>query len=219
MELDRKNLRSALTLTEVLVIVAVLAVLAVILVPAGSRGRARALRTQCISQLIIIGQGEQQSLMGHTNVVPFYPTGVSTNYGGTQEYISNGEVFRHFQVLSNEIFTPKILVCPSDVRKPAKSFETLSNSNISYFIGLDASEILLATFLAGDRNLTNDTLSSNGILEVTSESTAGWTREIHWLQGDVLLSDGSVQSLSNIKLGEALAGTGVATNRLAMPLD
>jgi hypothetical protein len=72
-------------------------------------------------------------------------------------------------------------------------------------------------FLTGDRNLTNGTLLLNGILELKSNSAAGWTEKIHELQGNVGLVDGSVQSFSTSKVREALNNTGVATNRLAMP--
>jgi len=57
--------------------------------------------------------------------------------------------------MSNELTTPKILVCPADKEKvPATSFGAgFSDTNSSYFVSLDASETYPQTFLTGDRNL------------------------------------------------------------------
>jgi hypothetical protein len=144
---------------------------------------------------------------------------LSTNYGGSKDYVETGEVFRHFQALSNQLISPKTLICPADkARSPAKDFSTLNNTNISYFISLDADETSPSMLLAGDRNLTNEVpLPSNRIMELTSNSIVGWTAEMHNRQGNIALSDGSVQSMSTSKVREALNNTGVATNRLAMP--
>ena len=37
--------------------------------------------------------------------------------GGTLELTANGPVYPQFEVMSNELNTPKILVCPSDSSK------------------------------------------------------------------------------------------------------
>ncbi len=65
--------------------------------------------------------------------------------------------------MSNELNTPKILICPADTRTVADSFIILKNQNISYFASLDASEISPQVFLDGDRNLTSDAPPENGI--------------------------------------------------------
>src|SRR5881296_3603291 len=41
-------------------------------------------------------------------------------------------------LLSNELVTPKILVCRSDKRPAATNFATLRDVNVSYFTGLNA---------------------------------------------------------------------------------
>jgi prepilin-type processing-associated H-X9-DG protein len=48
-------------------------------------------------------------------------------------------------------------------------------------------------------------------------SPVAWNDTRHLKQGNVGLADGSVQGFSSNKLREALANTGVETNRLAMP--
>lgn len=139
--------------------------------------------------------------------------------GGTKESVLRGGVHLHFQVLSNELNTPKVLVCPADKsRRQAPNFNAgIGESNISYFVGVDASEALPNMLLTGDRYLTNGTMPSNRVCELTTNSVVGWTEETHNMIGNVGLADGNVQSWSTSKLREGLANTGVATNRLAMP--
>jgi prepilin-type processing-associated H-X9-DG protein len=133
------------------------------------------------------------------------------------DYIETGEVFRHFQTMSNEFANPKVLICPSAVRVPAKDlFTGFSNTNISYFVGIDARDSNPQMFLSGDRNLTNGPLTSNRILVITPNSPAGWTHEMHSFQGNIGLADGSVQQYSTARLAEGLRNS-EATNRLAIP--
>lgn len=216
MKWKRENSERALTRIEVVIIIAVLAVLAAMLFPALRKERARTLRTACIDNLKHDGLAFRQFVIdadSRNTIV------VSTNYGGSKEHIETGEVFRHFQALSNQLISPKFLLCPADkVRSPAKDFSTLNNTNISYFVSVDADETQPDMFLNGDRNLTNGVpLPPNRIMALTSNSIVGWTAEIHNRQGNIALSDGSVQSWSSSRLREALVPTGVATNRLAMP--
>jgi len=68
-----------------------------------------------------------------------YPFNVSTNFGGTLELCArdrNGfdsNAALHFQVMSNELGDPSVLVCPNDSRrKAAPDFRRLQFTNISY---------------------------------------------------------------------------------------
>ena len=67
-----------------------------------------------------------------------YPYNLSANAGGTKEFCSVGSdgfdknAFLHFQVMSNELNTTKILVCPSDKIHPAIDFAHLRPENLSY---------------------------------------------------------------------------------------
>ena len=125
----------------------------------------------------------------------------------------SGEAFRYFQVISNEIATPNVLICPADTRQPAANIARgFSRSNLSYFLGLDARDTNPQMFLTGDRNLTNGPLPSNRILVLNKNCPVGWTAEMHHYQGNIGLADGSVQQFSGGRLSEALG-----TNRLAMP--
>lgn len=135
------------------------------------------------------------------------------------ERILAGDVLSTFRVMSNELSTPRILLCPSDDKgQSATNFTTdFDVTKISYFVGADAVATNASMFLAGDRNLTNGTRLRNGLLELTTSRPSGWTSEIHQKAGNIGFADGSVQQLSNLGLRTALESTGVATNRLAIP--
>lgn len=205
----------ALTLVEVLVIIAILALLVALLLPALADAKKKAQRISCVNNLMQIGLGFRVWDNNHTNL---YPMNVSTNLGGTLEFAFTSEVFRHFQVMSNELATPSVLVCPADERHRAKDFgPAFSNTNISYFVGVDADESNPQMPISGDRNIVGGTKRANGILEITTNQPAVWSSEMHDGVGNVVLTDGSAQQLTAISLQQFLHQTGLATNHLAIP--
>ncbi|HET7625627.1 MAG TPA: type II secretion system protein [Verrucomicrobiae bacterium] len=205
-----------MTLLEILMVIAVLALLAAIFLPALADHGHRSSRIGCVNNLKQVGLSFR--LWAGDNGDK-YPMRVSTNQGGTMEFVGTGEIFRHFQGMSNELSTPKILFCPNDAkRRCATNFENdFNNSRISYFVGVDALETNATMFLCGDRNITGGIRMRNGLVTLTTNQTVGWTREIHNEKGNILFADGSVQQLSISGLRTALENTGIATNRLAIP--
>jgi hypothetical protein len=88
-----------------------------------------------------------------------YPMARTTNQGGSLEYVGTTQIFRHFQVLSNELSPGKILVCPTPIKwttTESTNFDTLANSNIDYFVGIDSNENRPDLLLSGDRWLTSN---------------------------------------------------------------
>ncbi|HEX9045635.1 MAG TPA: hypothetical protein VF988_01295 [Verrucomicrobiae bacterium] len=68
-----------------------------------------------------------------------YPFNVSTNDGGTRELRQKGpdgfdpNSFQHFLVMSNELATPRLLICPKDKTKSAAAnWASLGPQNVSY---------------------------------------------------------------------------------------
>jgi hypothetical protein len=148
-----------------------------------------------------------------------YPMHFRTNGFDGEVLAFSQAMYGYFQIMSNELGAPKLLVCPADKkRRVAADFRTNFNSGtVSYFVGLDADTLLPESFIAGDRNLTNETVSKNGIVEFTTNSLAGWTDDMHQRQGNILLGDGSIQKFSTSRVQAALHKTGLKTNRLVFP--
>ena len=71
-------------------------------------------------------------------------------------------------------------------------------------------------FLTGDRNVTNGQAANSRFVDLTTNRPAGWTANLHKLQGNVGLADGSVQPMTSSRLRAAMAATGDPTNRLAI---
>ncbi len=205
----------AFTLVEVLIIVAALALLILLLLPSVA-GSSRSKHIACSNNLKQVSLAFRIWAGDHQDHQPMW---VSVTNGGTMEWIVGGEVWPHLLVMSNELYTPKALVCPSDQsRIAATNWNRLRNANVSYFIALDADETQPQMFLSGDSNLeVNGQPVQPGLLNLWTNSTLGWTAARHNRQGNIALADGSVQQYSNHRFQQAFVGAGVATNRLAIP--
>jgi hypothetical protein len=142
---------------------------------------------------------------------------VSNELGGSLESIAEGNVFRHFQVMSNELSTPYIVFCPADTRQHSTNFTYFQNQNISYFVGLDASKVHPQAWLCGDRNITNGLALNHNIMALEAGQSTKWTDELHKRCGNVALMDGSVQQLSNSDLRRTMKNASIGTNRIALP--
>jgi len=215
--MQTKNCESnrAFTLAELLLMIFVLVLLQFVLIPRMTGAKQKAHRQQCTDNLKQVTLAFKQFALSGDR----FQMAVTTADGGSAESVTNGEVFRHFQLMSNELNTPKVLVCPADQRIASTDFRIgFSNTNLSYFVGVDASDTEPQMFLTGDRNITNGPPLPNGLLLVTTNSAAGWTPELHQLTGGVGLADGSVQHYGTLRLRDALRNMGgYGTNRLAIP--
>jgi prepilin-type processing-associated H-X9-DG protein len=111
------------------------------------------------------------------------------------------------------------LRCPADTPWVwATNFSVLNNSNISYFVGLDAKEAQPQLFLSGDDNFAISGVPvKSGLLQLWTNTPIAWTKERHKHTGNILFADGSVVQTDDKSLVEKLQATGPATNRLAIP--
>jgi hypothetical protein len=182
------------------------------LVPSLARAKERARRISCVSNLKILGFTQLLWTNDH-GAFAF----ASTNAESSLRWADTPQVYRHFQVLSNELVTPYNLFCPSDAaRFRTTNFNQLSNSNLSYFVGLEAVQTNPQHILSGDRNLTGGTLS-NGFMRRYTTGPAGWTKELHNQQGDVGLADGSVQLMTEFGLTKQIELQQLPVTRFAIP--
>jgi hypothetical protein len=145
---------------------------------------------------------------------------VSITNGGSMEHAVAGNAAPTFLILSNELSSPKVLVCFADSnRVAAVSFARgLNNSNVSYFIGVDASEENPESIISGDDNFAVDGMPvKSGLLNLWSNAPVIWTAARHHFAGNIGLADGRVVTTSSATLTNLIQQTGLATNRLAIP--
>jgi hypothetical protein len=121
----------------VVLIVLALALVGCLLASPAS-GYHRSSRLGCTNNLKQIGLAFRTWAIDNDGQFPF---NVSTNTGGTVELCARGtdgfdtNAALHFQVMSNELSTPRILVCPKDSsRRPAAGFASLPASNVTYLM-------------------------------------------------------------------------------------
>ena len=142
--------------------------------------------------------------------------------GGLPDGSGTNKVNFQLSLVSKELASTKILLCPSDVRRdPAKDFATIALMNVSYALCNEADEKRPRVILATDRNLSGfdfTGLPDNiNCFVLTSPSTGAATAK--WRRGIchganiaiVALSDGSVNQLNDSGLVNTLIGYDTAT--------
>jgi len=204
----RQNQRGV-TLIEILVVITIILILAVLALPVLQMAKVRSKRAACLSQLRQQGIGFHMFAHDHESK---FPMQVSTNNGGSLEFLRlasgfGGDFyfsFRHYQSLSPELETPKILACPADIRQPAESFADLRNTNISYFVAASADYAQPETILAGDRNITSFSFGSRSLQRLMADDLPGWTAEMHQYSGNLLFSDSHAAQTDKKGLRDAL---------------
>jgi competence protein ComGC len=150
----------------------------------------------------------------HHDIDSFYQDG--TNYQKIINYTNYG-------------VEPRALFCPSDSERGSwfrdkKNMSAMSDTNISYFVGLDAELSNPKSILAGDRHLEADGLPVKpGLLYIRPNIVAGWTKELHYSKstssaaGNLLLADGHVDFIKSNAVNTVVQSQGMITTRLAVP--
>ena len=205
----QSNQRAAgFTLVEMLVVIAIIGVLAALLLPALERAKARAKRMECVSGLRQIGLASHVFANDHGGKLP---TQVSTNDGGSLEFVQAGYqirgafyfAYKDLLPLAGALAAPTLFACPADLtRRPATNFSQFSNPNLSYYVGLAADANDPRQILAADRGLP--TLATNGysLQHLPAPAPLHWTGA-HDGNGNILFADGHAElSFDAIVLSE-----------------
>lgn len=150
---------------------------------------------------------------------------------GSLGYKNETDAWLHFQAMSNELGTARLLLCPQDAMRLTNRADNFNmgittnshslahkgNLAVSYFVGVDADETEPNMLLSGDRNLVS--AMSGPMLSLLSGVPFAWTASQHTNSGYVALADGSVLWFDHRRLmGQLSYGPGRFTNRLLMPL-
>jgi prepilin-type processing-associated H-X9-DG protein len=211
--LRQRNL--GMTLLEAVVVIFLLFMLAVVLVPALVPVHRKG-GPYCANSLKQVGVAFQTWAEDHNNT---FPTGIPAQNGGAMEAAASGRPRAVFQVMSNELSTPKILICPEDKhRHAAADFNVLTCKNISYFTGLGGKPGDPQSILSGDDNFEiGRTRVRAGLLEISTNTPLEWSPARHQFYGNILFADGSVQGMNNVGLKNWRRSTNFTNVRLAIP--
>jgi prepilin-type processing-associated H-X9-DG protein len=233
-------IQTAFSRTDLAAILAGLALLAILITASLARLQWAGTLGMCKSNLRSVGLAFRVFATDHHDRLPMRLS--ITNQGSRELVMDADKVWFHFLVMSNELSTPRIPICPGDWRNRVEAtafFTNLvghptnqppvafnCNSNISYFVGLDANQERPNMLLAGDRSLTNGPPSPFLMSQArvgslgtnhTRASGAGWDRSLHGRLSNLLFVDGSVRSARTAELREFLRTTGDTANRIAKP--
>ncbi len=200
-----KPVSTAFTLVELLVVIAIIAILAALLLPALTKASARARQVWCGSNLRQIGVSLASFADDHRGQFPWM---VSSREGGSSEsntsgWIHGGVFLRNpwtFLALSNELSTPRVLLCPGTRGTMAPGWNRLSVLNVSYAANLHPRPGESDSPLVVDDNLSAPPIPA---LQATRRSTnefLSWTPVRHGERGMALFADYHVESRQNIRV-------------------
>jgi Tfp pilus assembly protein PilE len=224
------------TRIELFVVISAIVVLFMMVSLMPAKSNAKAYRMKCSSNLKQIALAFRIYADDNNGKFPWIPKSSGT------DFTNQLQVWQYFQIISNELGSTKILLCPqedgSKRKQRASDFSgaqdglghhSKQNHSVSYFLGIYSSESLTNAILAGDRTVTTrinpQLYSSNGTNAVEVATNSIWSsapmQANHEGVGNFALADGSVRQSRNAGLQAALRlardSYGTNANRFLFP--
>jgi prepilin-type N-terminal cleavage/methylation domain-containing protein len=228
------------TFAELLVVIGVATILLVFWLPAHARTKQNAQRLVCMNNLKQQGNAFKAWADSHAGAYPMAVRAVDggpaiATYASLQSINNPTLLYAVYQCMSNALGAPRLLICPTDERYAATSFSQLSVNGslyISYALAPWGSDRTPRTILAGDRNIygpasaptanagygngLSPTTAGGGSIALTTNAVllnnVGYTPlKMHQGNGNMLMSDGSLEQLSSARLRQVLGATGDST--------
>jgi type II secretory pathway pseudopilin PulG len=227
MKTNESSKTHAFTRLELMMVLATLLLLATVAWPLLAGNKLRSEQVACLSNLRQIGHAVHLWGNDHGDRTPWFTPESEGGTRGTTNPLKENAWFQ-IAALSNELVTPKILVCPGDqglgpARKMAESFSFdpvnggfftpgYRSASLSYLVGLHAYSTMPRSILSGDRNIRWDNVN-NGcalgfnttLLVVVPPADVFWTNAVHGVIGNVLFMDGTAEEVSIRGLQRAMA--------------
>ncbi len=204
---------------EVLVILTMLFFLALflaMLLPALATPRHHS-RNWCSNNLMQVALSSQLWAGDNNDKLPME---ISVTNGGAMELAAAGNATAVFQVMSNELGTPRVLLCPKDLEHGrASDFgPNFNRTNVSYFIAQNPIKGAPQSILAGDDNIESGVNPMKpGLRLMSSNIVYHWsaTRHVHY--GTIVSANGSVLSLTDSPLNNLIRTNDPNPVRIAIP--
>ncbi|HVU08308.1 MAG TPA: type II secretion system protein [Verrucomicrobiae bacterium] len=212
---------SGLTLIEVLVILAVVFILAALLLPAIHNRPRKATMPMCMNNQKQIAIGLFMFNGDHNGNFPWQ---LSETNGGARGKISTGRASEQFHPLWDYTKNFSVFICPIDkVKFVATNISTFSESNLSYFVNVDATTNNAAnTILTGDRYLmANSKPVSSGLFGYSTNEVLSWSNDSHYgssnPSGVLSFADDHVEFVRSANLNSIFLRESVITNQFVVP--
>lgn len=206
--------QAAFTLLDLIIILFVLALLAGSILPRLVGGGPP--RVKCVNQLRNIGLAFRTFASDNNGQ---FPMALATENGGSSNCLGTPNILPHFKSLSNELSTVDSLRCPlytkSDYRR--LNWATVAEKNLDYFVGVNALADNPAHIVSGDRFLKSDAPYSNYLVHLNTNSSLQWLPKPHTNSGNVVFSDGHVESITSSEWTNRIKASGLQVMRLAVP--
>ena len=197
--------------------------IALLLAPALSllaSNRSESQRIICFNNLSRIGQAYRVWASDHNDTNPMW---VPVSEGGYYGAALVGNAWYQFTAISNQLGSPKFLVCPADFftqsiatdwgAQPNGFLNAQNRANaLSYAIYLHASPQDGKSILCSDRSFRASSINQICLSGVNAciglaptDLNIGWTNEVHKTSGHLLFNDGSVVFSSSEELRSAVS--------------